>query len=472
MTDLAVFEPSNLVARIGTDGVVTRNRFGETALLVRYLNRQATAQLAFVPARPGFVWHDVPEANYIDRHVFAKLKTLRVQPSDLCGDTVFLRRAHLDATGTLLTVDEVRQFLADPRPDKRARLIDALLRRPEFADYWALKWADLLRVEEKALDHKGVQVFQHWIRQSIAEGKPLNEFAREVIAGRGSTYTEPAANFYRSLRDPHSRAESVAQVFLGVRMQCAKCHNHPFEQWTQTDYHSLAAFFARVQYRIVENNRKDRLDKHEFDGEQIVYLDREGEVTHPRTHEQLRPLFLGAATPTFAADADRLRFLADWVARPDNSFFARAQMNRVWYHLLGRGLVDPIDDFRASNPAVNAPLLDALAKDFAEHHFDLRHVVRTIMNSRTYQFSAVPNDTNRDDETNFSHALVRPLQAEVLLDAVAQVTQVPPRFTGFPLGTRAVQLPGVGASRVKGDHPTDAERLPDRVRQADPAADL
>ena len=459
VTGLAVFDPSNLVARSGSDGVVTRNGFGETAILVRYLNRQATAQLAFVPARPGFVWHDVPETNYVDRHVFAKLKTLRVQPSDLCSDSMFLRRASLDAIGTLPTADEVRQFLADARPDKRARLIDALLRRPEFADFWALKWADLLRVEEKALDHKGVQVFQRWIRQSIAEGKPLNEFAREVIAGRGSTYAEPAANFYRSLRDPHSRAESVAQVFLGVRMQCAKCHNHPFEQWTQTDYHSLAAFFARVQYRIVENNRKDRLDKHEFDGEQIVYLDREGEVLHPRTQEQLRPLFLGAATPTFTADADRLRILADWVARPDNVFFARAQVNRIWYHLLGRGIVDPIDDFRASNPAVNGPLLDALAKDFVEHRVDLRHVIRTIMNARTYQLSAVPNDTNRDDESNFSHAAVRLLQAEVLLDAVAQVTQVSPRFTGFPRGTRAVQLPGVGAARVKGDHPTDAERF-------------
>jgi hypothetical protein len=459
VTSLAVFDPSNLIAQVGRDGVVTRNRSGETTILVRYLDRQATAQLAFVPARPDFVWHNVPEANYIDRHVFAKLKTLRTQPSELCSDTVFLRRAYLDAIGTLPTADEARAFLRDSNPNKRAVLIDSLLQRPEFADLWALKWADLLRNEEKVLDKKGVQVFQHWIRESIAEGKPLNEFARELISGRGSSYAEPAANFYRALREPNARAEAVAQVFLGVRMQCAKCHNHPFEQWTQTDYHSFAAFFARVQYRVVENNRKDRLDKHEFDGEQIVYLDREGDVRHPRTGEVLRPLFPGSATPAFADDADRTRLLADWVAAPDNPFFARAQVNRVWYHLMGRGIVEPIDDFRATNPPVNGPLLDALAKDFADHRFDLRHVLRTIMNSRTYQLAAVPNATNREDETNFSRALVRPLQAEVLLDAVSQVTGVPAEFTGFPRGTKAVQLPGVGAARGKRERPTDAERF-------------
>jgi hypothetical protein len=459
VTGLCVFDPSNLVARVGRDGMVTVNRPGETAVMVRYLDHQATAQLAFVPARPGFLWHDVPESNFIDHHVFAKLKTLRMKPSDLSTDSVFLRRAYLDAIGTLPTADEVRRFLADDRADKRTRLIDALLERPEFADFWALKWSDLLRNEEKVLDRKGVAIYRHWIRQGIADGKPLNEFARELIAGRGSSYAEPAANFYRALRDPHARAEAVAQVFLGIRIGCAKCHNHPFEQWTQTDYHSLAAFFARVQYRIVENNRKDKFDKHEFDGEQIVYLDREGEVTHPRTKEVLRPLFPAAETPIFANDADRIGALADWVARPDNPFFARAQANRIWYHLLGRGIVDPLDDFRASNPPVNGPLLDALAQDLVGHRFDLRHLVRTIMNSRTYQLSAVPNDTNRDDETNFSRALIRPLQAEVLLDAVSQSTGVPAQFTGFPTGTRAVQLPGVGASRARSDKRTDADRF-------------
>jgi hypothetical protein len=458
VTRLAVFEPSNLVVRVDRDGTVERHSSGETTILVRYLDKQAAVQLAFVPARPSFVWHEPPANNYIDRHVFAKLKTLRTQPSELCTDAVFVRRAYVDAIGTLPTADEVKAFLADPRPDKRARLIDALLARPEFADFWALKWADLLHVEEKTLDRKGVQVFHDWIRRGIDEGKPLNELAREVIAGQGSTYTTAPANFYRAIRDPQARAEAVAQVFLGVRVQCARCHNHPFERWTQTDYHSLAAFFARIDYRIVENNRKDKFDKHEFDGEQFVYQLREGEVRHPRTRDVLRPLFLGADTPAFADGADRLEALADWVAQPDNPFFARAQANRIWYHLLGRGIVDPIDDFRATNPPSNAALLDALTHDFAEHRFDLRHLVRTIMNSRTYQLSAVPNDTNRDDEANFAHAAIRPLQAEVLLDAVTQVTAVPARFNGQPLGIRAVQLPGAG-TLGRGQRATDAERF-------------
>jgi hypothetical protein len=459
VTRLAVFETSNLVVRVDADGVARRQDMGETTLLVRYLDRQTAVQLAFVPARPGFVWPNPPEANYIDHHVFAKLRTLRMAPSALAPDAVFLRRAYLDVLGVLPTPAEARRFLADTSSDKRTRLIDTLLERPEFADFWSLKWSDLLHNEEKALDRKGVQVFHDWIRRRIADGEPLNEFARELIAGRGSTYSQPAANWYRALRDPQARAEAAAQVFLGIRMQCARCHNHPFDRWTQTDYHSLAAFFSRVQYRILENNRRDKLDKHEFDGEQIVWMDRAGEIKHPRGGEVLRPLFLGADTPAFAPDADRLLALADWVADPKNPFFARAQVNRVWYHLLGRGIVEPNDDFRASNPPVNGPLLDALAKDFAAHRFDLRHLVRTIVNSRTYQLSAAPNETNRDDETNFARAMVRPLQAEQLLDALAQVTGVTPNFPGYPAGTRAGQLPGVGGNRGRRQQAADSEKF-------------
>ncbi len=459
VTALAVFEPSNLLVKVDRSGMVSREGTGETVILVRYLDRQATVELAFVPARPGFVWKAPPEKNAIDHHLFARLQALRIQPAEPASDSVFLRRVYLDTLGVLPSAEEARRFLADPRTDKRERLIDALVQRPEFADFWALKWADVLRNEEKVLDRKGVLLFHQWLRQAIQEGKPLNELARELIASRGSTYSHPAANYYRALRDPHTRAEAFAQVFLGIRMQCAKCHNHPFERWTQQDYHSLAAFFARVQYRIVENNRRDRLDKHEFDGEQIVWMERSGEVSHPRTGGRLRPLFPGQPTPPFAEDADRLLALADWTARPDNPYFARAQVNRVWYHLLGRGLVDPLDDFRASNPPVNAPLLDALARDLASNHFDLRHLVRTILRSHAYQLSAIPNETNRADETNFSRALVRPLQAEQLLDAVCQVTGVPSRFPGLPPGTRAGQLPGVGLSRERRQTVTPAEKF-------------
>jgi hypothetical protein len=456
---LAVYETSNQAAAVTPEGEVQRQELGETTILVRYLDQRAPVQLAFVPARPGFVWPEIAESNYIDHHIFAKLRSLRMLPSPLCSDSVFLRRAYLDALGVLPTVEEARTFFADPRSDKRSRLIDALLQRGEFADFWALKWSDLLRNEEKSLDRKGVEIFHHWIRQGIAEGLPLNEFARALVAARGSTYSNPPANFYRALRDPQTRAEAVAQVFLGVRLQCARCHNHPFDRWTQNDYHSLAAFFARVDYAILENNRRDRLDKHEFDGEQIVCTSREGEVTNPRTGETMLPRFLGSTKPVSDASRDRLQALADWIARPDNPFFARAQVNRVWYHLLGRGIVEPDDDFRASNPPANEPLLEALAQDFTAHHFDLRYLVRTIMNSRTYQLSAVPNETNAADEASFSHALVRPLQAEQLLDALTQVTGVPVKFGGYPLGTRAVQLAAVRVPRQRGQRPTDGEQF-------------
>jgi hypothetical protein len=460
VTRLAVYEPSNLVASIAPDGVVSRQQSGEVAILVRYLDRQATVQLAFVPSRPDFAWpKGLAEDHLVDRHVFAKLRTLRLLPSEPAPDHVFLRRLYLDLLGILPTAAEARAFLQDPRSDKRERLIDLLLERPEFADFWALKWSDLLRNEEKVLDRKGVQLFHDWIRQVIVERKPLNEFAREILAARGSSYSHPAANYYRALREPDARAETTAQVFLGIRIQCARCHNHPFDRWTQEDYHRLAAFFARVQYRIVENNRTDRLDKHEFDGEQIVWMAREGDVTHPRTGETLLPRFPGQDRPACDADADRLQVLADWVARPDNPFFARAQVNRVWQHLLGRGIVDPNDDFRASNPPVNGPLLDALTRDFALHNFDLRHLVRRIVTSRTYQLSAVPNATNAEDDANFARAQMRPLQAEQLLDAVGQLTGAPIKFPGFPQGMRAGQLPGAFTQRERGKRATDGEKF-------------
>lgn len=460
VTRLACYETSGMAVSVTPNGEARRERMGESAILVRYLNQRATVQLAFVPARPGFTWQDVPQNNFIDKHVYVKLRSLRMQPSELCSDSVFIRRAFLDTLGLMPTAGEVRDFLADTRPDKRSRLIDRLLERPEFADFWALKWSDVLRNEEKVLDRKGVQAFHHWIRQCIADGKPLNDFARELIAARGSTYSHPQANFYRALREPQARAEATAQVFLGIRLQCARCHNHPFDRWTQNDYHSLAAFFARVDYRIVENNRTDRLDTHEFDGEQVVFVAREGEVKHPRTDAVLRPLFLGQSTPQFTAEQDRLRALADWVARPDNPFFARTQVNRIWFHLMGKGMVEPNDDFRASNPPVNGPLLEALTADFAAHKCDLRHAVRTIMNSRAYQLASLPNDTNGDDDTNFSHAPIRPLQAEQLIDSFAAVIDVPVKFNGYPLGLRAAQLPGVPTfRRQRGELPTPGEQF-------------
>jgi hypothetical protein len=470
ITSLAVYEPVNGLAKVSHDGLVQRQGPGETTVLVRYLNCQEPVRLAFVPERPGFKTNKDAVNNYIDEHIFARLHTLRMNPSGLCSDEVFVRRAYLDLLGILPMADEARAFVAadvspwaerkaiqptDSRRQlqaKRARLVDQLLERPEFADFWALKWADLLRVEAHSLDQKGVQNFHHWIRQSIAENKPLDQFVRELLTARGSTYSSPAANYYRPQRDPAARGRAAAQVFLGTRLQCAECHNHPSDRWTQDDYYDWAGLFAGVNYKIIENQREIGSDQHEWKGEQIVFLTRAGSVKNPRTGKDARPRFLGADSEVNSRSgqrrepqesADYLEAAAQWLTSSNNRLFARVQANRIWYQLLGRGLVEPPDDFRATNPASHPALLEALATDFVKHNFDLRYLIRLIMNSRTYQLASEPNETNQSDEANFSHALVRRLSAEQLLDSQSQVAGVPLKFNGYPVGMRATQLPGV-----------------------------
>ncbi|MDB6034440.1 MAG: hypothetical protein JWM16_4778 [Verrucomicrobiales bacterium] len=440
ITSLAVYEPANTLVKVSHDGLVQKDQDGETTVLVRYLHIQEPVRLAFVPARPEFKWSAVPENNYIDRHIFSKLRTLRMNPSSLCTDNIYLRRAYLDLLGVLPTEGEAQAFLQDKHRDKRSRLVSQLLERPEYADFWSLKWADLLRNEEKALDRKGIQVFQHWIRQSIAENKPLDQFVHQIVAARGSTYLNPAANFYRAVRDPSQRAESIAQVFLGVRLQCAQCHNHPFDRWSQDDYYNWGTVFSRVSYKVLENKRRDDLDKHEFNGEQVVYAARTGEMNNARTGKPATPRLLGSSAPV--SDQDRLDDLAEWLTSPQNPLFARAQVNRIWYNVMGRGLVDPIDDFRPTNPASHPALLDALTKDFIAHKFDVRYLITLIMNSRAYQLSSEPMTTNSDDEINYSHTLPRRLSAEQLFDSQHQILGVPARFSGYPEGLRAAQLPG------------------------------
>jgi hypothetical protein len=452
VTTLAVYETSNGLSKVSKEGVAERAGFGETTILARYLHLQQPVRIAFVPSRPGFAWAEPSAVNYIDGHILAKLRRLRTNPSELCSDAVFLRRAYLDLLGLLPSADEARAFLADSSASKRAQLIAQLLERPEFADFWALKWADVLRNEAHSLDAKGVQNFYHWIRQSIAESKPLDQFVRELLTTRGSTYASAAANYFRPNRDPATRAKAAAQVFLGIRLQCAECHNHPFDRWTQDDYYDWSGVFGRVGYKVLENNRDIGSDKHEWKGEQVVFASRQGNVLNPRTGQPARPRLLGEAGlqssyvsrfTNYGSDIDPLAELADWLTSPGNVQFARAQVNRVWFHLMGRGLVEPIDDFRATNPPSHPELLDALARDFIEHRFDLRHLVGLIMASRAYQISSEPNESNADDEANYSHALVRRLTAEQLLDAQSQVTAVPLKFAGFPAGLRAAQLPGV-----------------------------
>ncbi|GAB4146378.1 MAG: DUF1549 domain-containing protein [Planctomycetaceae bacterium] len=454
VTRLAVYEPVNSSCEVTSNGLVRRLGFGENTVTVRYLNQHQPVRLAFVPARPDYQWRGPQPANDIDRHVFAKLKKLRINPSAVIDDATFIRRVSLDLLGILPTAEEARTFVKETRPDKRARLIDRLLQRPEFVDFWTLKWSDLLRNEEKTLDRTGVKVFHAWIRKSIAEDKPLNQFARELIASRGSTYKQPAANFYRAMRDPQTRAESTAQLFLGIRLQCAKCHNHPFDRWTQDDYYGWANNFARIKYKILQNKRKDKNDKHEFNGEQIVLIEKTGDVINPLRGKPTPPRFLGESVPVDSTETDRLIRLSKWISDPANQLFARSQANRIWYQVMGKGIVDPIDDFRATNPPVNSELLDALANDFAKNGFRIRPLLRKILNSKTYQLSAVPNATNREDEINFSRAYIRRLSAEQLLDSISQVVGTPVAYNGYPLGKRASQLYGVQAVRRRDRQPS------------------
>jgi hypothetical protein len=454
---MAAYELANPIAKVSPDGAIEAEQSGETTVLVRYLDQQIPARLIFVPERPGFAWSNPKAGNYVDELIYAKLRTIKVNPSPGCSDETFARRAYLDLLGLIPTAEEARAFALDLSPGKRSRLVDELLRRPEFADFWALKWSDLLRTEERVLDRKGVELFHDWVRQSIEQGKPIDQFARELVSARGSSYLNPAANYYRANRTPVSRAEAAAQVFLGRRLQCAQCHNHPFDRWTQDDYYDWTALFSRVQYKVLENRRRDSNDGHEFKGEQIVYLGKAEEVRNPRTGKKPRPRFLGASTPieSGAEGEDELQALAQWLTSPENPFFARVQANRIWFHLMGRGIVDPVDDFRASNPASHPELLEALARDFREHGYDLRHLIRVIMNSAAYQASSEPNETNLGDEMNYSRNIVRRLSAEQLLDAKSAALQAPLKLTGYPAGVRAAQMAGALTEKKRDQRQTE-----------------
>jgi hypothetical protein len=436
VTSLACFSSSDAeTADVSPAGTATSRKMGEAAVLVRYLDATATSRLTFLRDVPGFAWPTAPESNYVDRHVFAKLLGLRLPPSDLATDEEFLRRAFLDACGVLPTPEEARGFLADRSPDKRAKLIDALLERPEYADFWSLKWADKLGCNNRFVGAAGAYKYRRWIRDAVASNRPFDEWVRKILTATGPNYSQPASGFYRRIRDPDSRVETVAQLFLGVRVQCARCHNHPAERWTQDDYFGLAAFFPRIKYKDSENFIGI------YNKEEVVYVDRAGEVTHPRTGQTVTPKFLGGPVAAASESEDRRAVLADWLTASDNPFFARTAVNRIWFHLFGRGIVEPVDDFRDSNPPSNDELLDALAADFVAHGFDTKHVIRTIMNSRTYQLSSRPNALNADDVKYFSHAQLRLLTAEQLLDAISQVTGSPEKFTGLPTGVRAAELP-------------------------------
>lgn len=431
-------------ADVSPDGLVVPHTPGEVVVAIRYLEGRAVSRIAFLADRPDVGDLVRPGDSDIDRAVFDKLRRLRIKPSDPATDPVFLRRAYLDAIGVPPTAEEARAFLSDPDPDKRSKLIDRLVDRPEFADFWALKWADLLRNEEKTMGLKGAWTLQRWIRDRIARDAPMDEFARDVVSGLGSTWQNPAASFHRTNGDPQTAAETIGQVFLGVRLQCARCHNHPFDNWTQDDYYGLAAYFANVKRREVLNERKDDLDKHEINGDVLIYLDGQPGTIQPRSGKKLPPKPPGGPAPELNGNPNALDSLATWLTR-ENPQFRKNLANRVWFHLLGRGVVEPVDDFRESNPPSNPELLDVLATEFAANGMRLKPLVASIMKSRTYQLGSRPNATNEDDESNFSRASIKLLPAEVLLDSIASALDARSPYPNAPKTARAAQLPGVNA---------------------------
>ena len=473
VTSRACYELSNLRASVSSGGKVSREKFGETTLIVRYLDRQKAIPIAFIDPPEDFQWPNLTPDNVVDEHVFSALENLSVSPSGRCNDSTFARRVTLDIVGRIPTANEARSFVSSADLRKREKLVDRLLASEEFADYWALKFADILRVEEKVLDPKGVDLFHAWIRQQMLQGVPHDEFVRALVTGTGSTFKNPAANFYRANRDPATRGETAARLFLGTRLQCAKCHNHPFDRWTQDDYYQWSTLFSQIDYEVGDNERKDRLDKNEFAGDQVVLVAKKDEVKNPTTGKSVQPKFLGDAVLQDQAQQNRLQAVADWIASPDNELFTKSQVNFVWFHMMGVGLVDPIDDFRLTNPASNPALLSALADSFANSGFDIRKLIRTIALSQTYQAASTPEASNKYETAGFSRAKVRRLNAEVLLDAQSDFLQTPARFAGYPTGLRAVEIPGVKRVRARDTKPQDGDRFlktfgkPERILACD-----
>ncbi len=424
------------VAKVDSTSLQVRGeRVGEATLLVRYQGKYATIPVTILNPKPGFVWKQLAQNNYVDQLVDAKLKRLHIQPSGLATDAEFLRRATLDLIGQLPTPADVREFLADPAPSKvkREKRIDKLIGSTAYADRWTVKWGDLLQSSRKFLGEKATYEFREWIHDSVAKNQPYDKMVRELLTSRGSVYDSPAANYFRTTREPKPTMEKTTQVFLGVRMVCAQYHDHPFERWTQNQYYQMAAFFSAVGLR----------PGYEV-GEEIVYDQRSDyEMRHPKDNRVMMPQFLIASAGAVPIPSDQRRrdAFADWLISKQNPFFAKAIANRIWSYFLGRGIIDPVDDIRASNPPVNAALLKALTKDLTDHNFDLQHLMRVIVTSRTYQASFQPNDWNALDGDNFSHAMPRRLSAEPLMDAVAHAAGVRPNFPEVPEDTSASQLP-------------------------------
>jgi hypothetical protein len=431
VTDLSVFLSNNEAsAAVTADGVVTANGRGSAFIMARF--DQFTQGTAVI-VRPGTDYQFPPlqAVNDIDRHVFARWQALHLLPSELCSDETFLRRVSLDLIGLLPTAEEREAFLNDPNPERRAALVDQLMQRPDFTDLWVMRWAELLQIRSaNGVSPKGLLLYDRWLRERVHAGVTIDEIVRELLPATGGTFENPAAGYYQTETTPQLLAENVAQSFLGTRIQCAQCHNHPFDRWTMDDYYGFAAFFSQVGYKQAPDPR-----------EIMVFNAGTGELRHPLDNRPVEPAFLGAGRAAIPAGADYRAIAAEWLASPANPAFARNLGNVVWSHFFGIGIVDPVDDVRVSNPPSNPALLAYLGQKLEQDGYDIRPLVREICLSRTYQLATERNESNRLDERHFSHGKVRRLRAEVLLDCLNQVTETTEEFRGLPPGSRAIQIP-------------------------------
>jgi hypothetical protein len=454
-----------LVAAVDQEGKVRVAGYGEAAVTVWFSNRVAACRIVSpLPNRiDAKIFAAAPRQNFIDDQILKKLESLHIPPSPPCGDGEFIRRAYLDAAGILPTPEETKKFISDPAPDKRAKLIDALLDRPEFVDYWAYKWSDLLLVSTRKLPQPDTWAFYQFIRQSVADNKPWDQLARDILTSSGNTLEKGAANYFVLHKDVTDLTESTSVTFMGLSINCCRCHNHPLEKWTQDQYWEMANLFSRVGMK-----NGDRF------GGVSVQSQPNGEAYHPRRGIPMPPTPLDGKPLAPNSSVDRRQYFVDWLTSPDNPYFAKALVNRVWRNFMGRGLVEAEDDLRETNPPTNEELLNALAKDFVGHKYDVKNLIRLIMNSAAYQRSSKPLPENVTDDRYYSHYLVKRLSAEVILDLYSQITLVPTPFKNiysgveggvaptdnFPEGTRALQLPD---SRVASSF-LDSFGRPDRTQ--------
>ncbi|MFP6587061.1 MAG: DUF1549 and DUF1553 domain-containing protein, partial [Pirellulaceae bacterium] len=400
---------------------------GVAAVMATYMGRVDVFRIFVPEGEPIEEYPLVAKSNEIDQSIYRQLRKLNIIASGACTDQQFLRRVFIDLTGTVPTADQTALFLSDQDPDKRYKLVDERLESPEFNSYWALKWSDLLRVDRQTLGHENAYQYYSWIKESFRQHKPMDEFARELITTSGPLVDAPAGFFYKAVKSPNRMASTMSQVMLGIRIECAECHHHPFDRWGQTDFFGMRAFFGQVSYK--KSSR----------GEMLVAQG--NPVTkHPRTGETIQAFALGTQMPTVNPLNDRRDELANWLTAPENPWFASNIANRTWAHLMGRGIIEPVDDVRLTNPPTNPELLAGLTTAFIEVEFDFRKLLKLIIHTDAYQRSSAVNETNERDEQNYSRFLFKQLEAEVMLDAICQTTGVAEKFQGVPVGSRAIDL--------------------------------